>query len=1100
MKQDDQGATSGSAEQREPESIMRQGGTMERKTVQLTGWVAAVLLLLVPALLQAQQRGVVEGQITDAATGDPVSASQIEFIGAQRGTLADGQGRYRIENVPVGTWDVQVQRLGYATETLSVTVEAESTVRLDVELRQAVVDLQEVVVTGVATATPRSQLAFTVERISAADLAVPHTNAIMALQSKMPGVSVVQGTGRPGTEPSVLLRGATAINASGRSQEPLYVIDGTVVGASLIDMDALDIESIEVVKGAAAASLYGARAGNGVIQITTHRGRGIADDQVQYSLRSEFGVSQQPNSWDIGPPNHQYAMTPDQQLFIDVVTGEPCEFRFCNGVRYAGQRAGPGDPATEWNTFMDIPFPQVFDNIGAVFPGGNVVQQHVQAQGRSGGTNFHVSYGYLHDEGIMRFQDGMTRHNFRFSLDQALRTDLTVRTTGFLSNSSRDMLGDDFNTDVFFRFARTPRGVDLMARDENGDFILPADPVHNNLNQLYKIQNRTWVEDRNRAMGNVALQYRPIGWLNLDGAVSYDHLETQMTDFRDRGLVSSRGQPWTGVGMYWEDDTRTTAFNASVDATVHGSLGDVSGRIRARWLAEYESFDWSRAGGYALGAKGIASLSNLEDQSRLSLSQNRTEVQSEGVFLSASGVYRDRYSVDALVRRDGSSLFGADERWQTYYRIAGAWLMQEEDWFNLDAVNEFKPRYSLGTAGGRPNFQAQYETYEVAAGAVTPVTLGNRDLQPEEIIEHELGLDMTLYDRFSVMLNYARSEARNQILPVPLPTHFGFTTQWQNTGTLESNTIEASLEALLLQRGDWVWTGRVNFDRTRTEITELSPDIPPFFTGPPGATSMFRIREGERLGTYYGPIQASRCDHLPVEVQPSCDSHFDVNDDGFLVYVGQGNSWRDMMWGTSGEVAGHSYQWGSPFSGLGTDPITGERTDFLPLGSTQPDFTLGWSSTLGWGGLSLYTLFDWVEGHHVWSQSRQWAIFVEYAGMMDQSGKPEDEKKPVGYYQELERPVSDLWVEDASFVKLREMSLSYRVPEQIRNRVPGLRATSGLNVSVTGRNLFTWTDYSSFDPDVGASGGATGSAALARIEGHRYPPFRTWTFAASLTF
>ena len=1085
-------------------AIFKPGGNMRELYVRARGWALALTLFwAIPAGLSAQGGGTIEGRVTNAAGGQPLSATQVVLVGTQRGTIANQNGEFRLLNVPAGVHEVRVERVGFASTSRTVEVTDGGVVRVDFQMRQSVIDLQEIVVTGVGAATERSKLPFTVERISGTDIPIPAGNPMMALQGKLPGVTVVQGTGRPGTDPSILLRGPTSINASGRSQEPLYIVDGTILGASLVDFDALDIESIEVVKGAAAASLYGSRAGAGVIQITTRRGRGIEENQVRYTVRTELGRSDQPGGWDIGPDAHQYEMTPDGRLFIDGITRQPCEFRFCNTVRLAGQRAAPGQSPTRWNSFMDQPFPETFDNLKAVFPGGNLIQQHVAVQGSTGATNFNVAYSYLHDEGILAGQDGFRRHNVRFNLDQSLRDNLSVFTSAFVSRGTQDEFGDSFG-DAFFRLARMPRGVNILARDDDGKLIEPADPIHNNLNPLIELQQREWSQTRNRATVSGRAQYNATSWLALEADLSYDRSDRTSENFVDRGFVTSRPSALND-GAYSRAETQSTALNASFDIVARGTLGEnLAGRVRARWLAERQSSDFQSAGGTDLAAKGIRSLTNLQDPGRITLVQDATEVSSEGFFLAASGDYRDRYIFDALIRQDGSSLFGQDQRWQTYYRLAGAWRVSEEDFFPFERVNEFKLRYSLGTAGGRPNFQAQYETYRVQDGVISPVTLGNRELRPEFITEHEMGIDLVALDRYSFVFNYVRNRAEDQILPVPLPATAGFTTQWRNAGTLKSNTIEASFDALLLTRGDLTWTGRLNFDRTRQVVVELASDVPPFFATPGDAanfpTTMFRVRPGEALGTYYGARQARSCGDLAASVQPFCQTHFDVNDEGLLVFVGEGNTWRSARWGSTGQVGGQNFQWGAPIRALGIDPITGELTDFLPLGTTTPKFSLGWSSTVNWRNMSLYGLFDWVEGHSVWSQSRQWAIFVEYSGMMNQTGKPEEEKKPIGYYTSLARPVSDVWVEDASFVKLRELAIGYQVPRSMLDRMPAMAGVHSLGLNLTGRNLFTWTGYTGFDPDVGSGGGQMGSAALARFEGHTYPPFRTWTLAVNLVF
>ena len=255
------------------------------------GAAATLFLLGQGGRLQAQQvTGTIQGRVVQAGTTQPVEAAQISVTGTQRGTVSGRDGTFKIENVPVGEHEIRAQFIGYKSVIMAVTVLASQTVTVNFELTQAPLDLEEIVVTGVAGQQIRAKLPFTVDRLTTAALPVPAVNAATMITGKAAGVRVASPSGRPGSAPSVLLRGPTSINASGRSQEPLYIVDGVILSSSVVDIDAMDIESIEIVKGAAAASLYGSRAANGVIQITTQRGKQVADDQVRYTIRNEFGL------------------------------------------------------------------------------------------------------------------------------------------------------------------------------------------------------------------------------------------------------------------------------------------------------------------------------------------------------------------------------------------------------------------------------------------------------------------------------------------------------------------------------------------------------------------------------------------------------------------------------------------------------------------------------------------------------------------------------------------------------------------------------------------------------------------------------------------
>jgi hypothetical protein len=386
----------------------------------------------------------------------------------------------------------------------------------------------------------------------------------------------------------------------------------------------------------------------------------------------------------------------------------------------------------------------------------------------------------------------------------------------------------------------------------------------------------------------------------------------------------------------------------------------------------------------------------------------------------------------------------------------------------------------------------------VAGGAPSPVTLGNRALRPEHAREAEMGLDMVFLDRFDFALTYATATIEDQILNVPLPGYAGFSSQWRNAGTLASNTWEASLGGNLIRRGNFSWNSRVLWDRTRQEITHL--DVPCYTSGIPGGAAQgfenaFYTCEGEAIGTFYGIRWATSLDELP---EAANRSHFMVDNLGYVVYVGEGGHYRDGNWSaTTISHAGRAYTWGVPIRVLDETGL-----DVMPLGSTTPDFSWSLSNNFQLGGVQLYALLDAQQGFNVYNRGRQWAMRDRMAAEMDQGHLPEAERKPVGYFNPTLYAVNNLnshFVEDGSFVKLREVSLRYNLGGQNLARLgaPGIERVS---LYLTGRNLLTWTDYTGFDPEVGFGGGSAGSAALNRIDAYNYPNFRTYTVGVELSF
>lgn len=1044
----------------------------------------------------AAQTGAITGTITSAQTGEPLSAVQVSIEGTGLGTLTQANGRFLILRVPEGTYTVNAILIGFASASTTVTVGAGESAVADMRMEPQAISLSEIVVTGVAGATQRTKLPFEVAQIRTADIPIPQANAAVSLQGKVAGAQVISGSGRPGAAPSILLRGVKMLDASDRDQEPLYIVDGVILGSGLTDLDALDIESIEVVKGAAAASLYGSRAGAGVVQIRTKRGQSMADDQVRYTLRNEYGSSDLPRSSDLLiSDRHRFQI--ENGKFVDE-DGSLCDWLDCEQPREAG--------ADQWSTFQEQAWPgQTYDQVERFFTGGNFLQSNISVEGRTGRTNFHVSASHMDQEGIMRWTPGFKRDNFRVNVDQSVLDNLTIQTTAFYSRSTQGR-PEENSGGVMFDLTRVPAGIDLLAEDpdEPGELRLLMNPTDSESeNPLYELQNYRRMQWRSRFLGSINAKYSPMTWLDVDGNFSFDRLDNTRENFREKGYRCYEPCTTLENGTLYKYSAQDEALNASLTATARWQVNDqILNRTQVRYLYEDQDYEWFDTYGYDFAVARVPSFDNIT-QANLTADSYMQTVRADGYFLITNFDMYDKYVVDALIRNDGSSLFGENERRQWYYRIGSAWRLGEEDFFNIPGVDEFKLRYSLGTAGGRPNFQSQYEVYEVSGGRISPVSLGNKDLKPEFSTEHEAGLDIGLFNFKAVAsLTYAKSKTENQILPVPQPSYTGFTRQWRNAGTIESKTWEASLDLRLIERPDFNWSARVLFDRTRSEVTELY--VPPFTYGTTGQNlgEVFYAREGESVGTFYGYWFAKDCSSLPTDM--SCDQ-FEVNDEGFLVWTG-GNGFGTPQWGTTGPtVGGETVKWGVPFPGFCTDEITGEQTKYCPVGDVMPDYNMSLSSTVSWKGLTMYALLHRSAGFSVFNQALEWAHFKRTTGLYDQDASlPAEQKKPLGYYDGFYGTPGlgpdNFFVEDGTFTKLREVSLSYRLTPEHLGAIPGLNRFQGIDLAVTGRNLFTWTDYRGYDPEVGKADGETGSAAIGRVDGYTYPNFRTWTAAVSLIF
>jgi hypothetical protein len=354
-------------------------------------------------------------------------------------------------------------------------------------------------------------------------------------------------------------------------------------------------------------------------------------------------------------------------------------------------------------------------------------------------------------------------------------------------------------------------------------------------------------------------------------------------------------------------------------------------------------------------------------------------------------------------------------------------------------------------------------------------------LKPEHQTEQEFGIDMIMKNRHSLQLVYAASTVKDQLLQIPLPGLYGYSTQWQNAGTIESTTYEVTLETMLVQRPELQWSMNIVGDRTRTEITE-------FNRGCYGSTPYYCA--GELLGTVRGYKFLSNMSQLPSAVEQAGSGEFAVNDDGLLVWVGQGNSYEDGLWGTTGEVGGRTFTWGMPI--FETDEQNNRQ--LVPIGDSNPDFNLGFGSNLQWKGFNFYALFDAKFGGDVYNNTRQWAYRDYNHADYDQAGKAEELKKPVTYYQALynTNSLTSWFIEDGSYVKFREMSVQYGFNREQLSSIFGGLGVERVAVGLIGRNLITWSDYTGFDPEVGSIRNP--------YDGFGYPNFRTFTAKVDVTF
>ncbi len=1116
------------------------GGRKRVSALAATAVSAWLFIGAAPLLAQ----GAVSGTVTDAESLAPVAGAQVFIAGTTIGTLSGPEGTYRLDGAPAGEQTVTVRLIGYRELSQTVTVQSGQVATADFSIEQTALRIQDIVVTGVVGETPQVKLPFTVERLSAQDFPVPAADVSSLLTAKVAGVSVVSGSGQPGQPSDVLLRGPTSINSSGRSLAPLIVIDGVIQSesASLSDIGALDIEHMEIVKGAAAASLYGSRAQNGVIEITTKRGTGLQTNTLDILARGEYGIGQLVG--DVGlTRSHPYLMNAAGTKFIDS-DGNEVDFTDLSrpgfGAPVLANQINPDEPGDSFTSFANQAFPHdLFDHMDTFFEPGETTDVYGAVTGRFGESSFRVSVDQFMEGGVVRCtpcidnlaslntdrvaqglsafevglpdDDGYERQNVRLNVDTRFG-DLDIAASGFYSRANQD--DKAVANSAFSQLTFASPAVDLTQIDPTDGYpLIDADTQSISSNPLYLLAIVDSRDKRTRTMGSVDLNYSPTGleWLTLEANASFDR-----TDFYDYTIFPKNEKTREGPtgGSLREFNYTDEAINASVTLGASQTFmdGDLTVRGKARYLIEDQAFGSNGVFGSQFSVQDVPNFGAIIGAT--SGNNEIREIKAEGLFGIASADYRGRYILDGLIRRDGSSLFGPDERWQTYYRGSVAWRIAQEDFWNIDAIDEFKLRFSLGTAGGRPNFFAQYETFGISGGAIFPINLGNTALKPEFTTEREAGANFVFFENLGLDLTYAWQTTDDQLLRVPQPAFVGFSNQWQNAGEIKAQTYEVSLRYAPIDTQDMGLQFRLNWDRTRQEITRL--DVPPYQQG------TFFVAEGRPLGEMWGHVLVRECaDMAPVGISASdCAANFQVNDDGLLVWTGGADftaGFSQRLWGTRGEVPTEdggmmAFGWGLPIKVVDYSPACVannpgnftekcQLTDVLPFGNTTPDFNVSFGSNFRWKSLNVNALVESSMGHSIYNNTAQWALRDDRGEDVDQTGKPLEFNKSIGYVAGvyLSNNDNDWFREDGDWIKLRELSVGYTLPQSMMEALFG-SVFDRITLNLIGRNLLTITDYRGYDPEVGRSGGELGSSTLQRYDSFGYPNFRTFTFAAELVF
>lgn len=999
--------------------------------------IASVFFFLFSALSGFAQQREISGTTIDGIDNTPMIGAVVKVKGTSIAASTDINGKFRLAGDFKGTDILVISFIGYVVNETPIGDQTEFSVTLKPDNKT----LGEVIVTGVAVGTSKTKLGFAIEKINAESLQkVPGSDPAAALQGKIAGVKITKTSGSPGSESDIQLRGVKTIFGS---SNPLVIVDGVLTTGGLADINAQDIQSIEVLKGAAASSLYGSRAANGVISIISKRGNSLDAGKTEINVRSEFG-----------------------QNFMGFI---PEKSSATNRIVQVNPTTGLSEVLTIGadDQIVDNLYPQTFDNLQQFFNPGNYMTNYLSFKGNSNDSRVstYTSVETTSEAGVVKLVNGLNRTNIKLNLDYKFSDKINFTTSNLFAQSKSDNRANG----AFGQLMNTDPNADLYLTNEDGSpYKVNVNSIAQAANPLYDITNSINDGRSERLLSFFALRYRPVNYLSFEASYGTDRSRSESFFLSPKGRLDYNLNP--NNGSISRGNSVGRSQTVQLDGSYFKKLGNFNTRFKAQYMYESENFNSMSASGSDLGVSGMG-LTTVD----LAATKSASSYSAKTVANNLAGLmmvdYKDKYILDALIRRDASSRFGPNVRNQLFYRVAGAWRVSED--FKINGIQEWKLRASYGVSGLRPPFEAQYETYTLQNGLTSSqYTLGNQNLKPSFSKEFETGTDIRFLNRFNFSLNYSKAKNTDQILKVPLPALAGAPYRWQNAGEVLSHAFEMSLGGNVIQSKGFNWESSVTFDKIKQKISKL--DATPYYLN----GTRFRIEEGIDFGTLYLDRFATSLNEVQNQVPAGMDINdvFVVNNEGYVV--------RSTEIGTVNEKA---------------IKIKDEKGNILALPSANftPDFNLNLANTFTFKGFTLYGLIAWQQGGKVYNHSVRYTTEPKF---LDQTGKPWNAVKPIKYLDNSGQEGGLLgWdnsnlIFDATFVKLRELSLGYDIKAFDKYGFKNVR------LSVIGRNLLTLTRYPGFDPESGLGKEGVDTNVFKFDSNDAYPTFRTLSASLSLTF
>jgi len=989
-------------------------------------------------LAQRTVTGVVSGD-----DGETLIGATVGVRGAASGTRTDVSGKYSLV-VPAGSDVLLFSYTGYQTQ--EITLGASNTV--DVVLAAGQI-LQEAVVTALGITRSEKSLGYTVSKIDGSTVTNSgEVNAIQGLAAKGAGIQVISSGGTPGASSKILLRGNSTLQLD---NQPLIVIDNVPYDNSVntfqagdypfnanlqgvnesnrgFDINPADIESISVLKGPSAAALYGTRAANGVIMITTKKG---AKGSLKVNYSGSFASDEVNKLPDL------------QNTYGQGTAGGAALIE--NGVVVGSTAAGPSAAQTprSWGPLLT----QSFDNLDTYFQRGTTVNNNLSLSGGSENTTFRFSYGNTNQTGIVP-NTLLNRNAFR--LNATTGTDkfkVTVSGAYTATQDNKAQNGSNLSG-VMLPLLRMPADFNILGGNapsgyENVDgsqhtYFAPYD------NPLWSAFHNTNRSNLGRFTGSLGMDYMPIDWLTLTFRISTDMYNDQRKSIYDIG-----NNNYDTRGEVWEANNKHEEVNTDFLARFNKTFGDISASLLVGSQLNQRVDESVFARGRNLAA---ANFYNLKNASELYADNAKATRRIAGVFGSLDLGYKELIYLTLGGRNDWASTFGARAKNSFFYPSASLSFIPTELFDKNDILSYLKIRASFAQAGrepsvysaltyyGRPTFTDGFTNgvsfpylgqNGFVIGQGSPNVLGNETLRPEINTSYEGGFDFRLWkNRVRAAFTYYNSKSTDLLVVRPIAAASGFSFYTSNVGEMENKGIEIEMDVDVIRNANFTWTVGGNFTKNTNEVIKLAPGVDQFsiesaFTG---------IGSYAIAGMPYGAVFGTK---------------WSRNAQGQLIIGANGLPTRAATEGF--------------------------------LGNPYPDYTAAIRSSLKFKGFTLSGLLDIRQGGILWNGTHARlnqigrtqesadgrANYYVIDGVKASDGTPNNVRvSSFNYFRTFKGDggayAVENAIEDGSWIRLREVSLNYDLPK--------IKKVENLSIYVTGRNLWLSTDYTGVDPETSLTG------------------------------